>query len=99
MGKCSECAHCIWDGEYWDTGHKAYDNWYCDMEYEFSEAEYEKLEQFYSDDNYPKIEVECDKFLLEFWKSEFAQEVNGSDESYKNAMKKWHEKYVNKVAI
>lgn len=82
MAKCDNCLHLIWDGEYWDTGHKAYDAWYCDIREEVRE-----------NDKFPFIKCSCKHFQMDFWKSEFAKELDGSDESYQTAFKKWEEKY------
>ena len=82
MAKCDNCSHLIWDGEYWDTGHKAYDAWYCN-----------KREGIENHAKFPFNNTKCAYFQMDFWKSEFAKEVNGSDESLKEAMDKWEKKY------
>lgn len=82
MAKCENCVSCIYDGECYDTGHKAYDAWYC-----------EKRTDVEDKDTFPFKSTSCKQFKMDFWKSEFAQEVDGSDESLAIAMKKWEEKY------
>ena len=80
--KCSDCENLKWDGECWDTGHIAYDYWECRARKRIHEKE-----------GFPFDKTNCKRFQMEFWKSEFAEEVDGSDESLERAYEKFKQKY------
>lgn len=77
--KCTKCSFYYeeWEGEY--------GGWYCGSWCQFGKREhYGNLKTF-------PFKNGCKDFVIEFWFSEFAEMIDGTDESYDKAIKAWNE--------
>ena len=83
MVNCTNCNKCIWNNEYSEVKNKPSDAWKC-------EDRKENINRL----SFPFENIECNSFILNFWKSEFVKEINKDKNSLEKAILKYKEKYI-----
>lgn len=81
---CMNCAHIVDDCEYGDYGSTTSIHFLCNERQDVVE-----IEEF----PFESVEGNCDKFLLSFWDTEFADLVDGSSESFDYAFDLYSKAY------